>query len=179
MKKEKVYCAFCSHPHWVYGPNHVTLKHVFYSILLVLVCMLTFSGDELVWKWILFAPIFLLFAELFLHLRWRISIVCHECGFDPVLYKVNPQKAAEKVRIQLERRRQDPRTYLKPPLKIPVKVITPQGKIEIFKNGDKRLTPFLRSLFLHQPQKPYSTKQEGQQTQHPQPVGGRAVSHSS
>jgi hypothetical protein len=177
MKKEKVYCAFCSHPHWVYHPQHISIKHIFYSVLLAVFFMLAFSDGAFYWKWILLSPVFLLFAELFVHLRWRMSLICHECGFDPLIYKTHPAKAAEKVRVTLERRSKDPRAYLKPPLKIPVKVITPEGKTEIIKNGDPRLTSVLRALYLHPPQNPQPTKQEREQTQHPEPVGGRAVSH--
>ncbi len=58
-------------------------------------------------------------AEVFVKLRWRLSVVCRQCGFDPVLYKKNPMDAALKVRSQLDLRRQDPRYLLVKPLILP------------------------------------------------------------
>ncbi len=57
--------------------------------------------------------VFLLFAlnltvaEAFVQIRWRLSLSCHHCGFDPVLYVQSPEKAAQKVkdyRLKLQQR---------------------------------------------------------------------------
>ncbi|MCB0347826.1 MAG: hypothetical protein KDD37_03280, partial [Bdellovibrionales bacterium] len=37
-------------------------------------------------------------VEVFSNIRWRVSIVCQYCGFDPVLYIKSPEMAAEKVK---------------------------------------------------------------------------------
>jgi hypothetical protein len=59
-------------------------------------------------------------AELFIVFRWRLSIACMHCGFDPVLYKKKPELAAQRVRMHLERRRQDPLFAFAPTPKLPV-----------------------------------------------------------
>lgn len=61
----------------------------------------------------------LAFAEVFLRFRWRLAIVCAQCGFDPALYLKNPSLAAAKVRAQLEARGRSPRGMLAKPLDLP------------------------------------------------------------
>lgn len=58
-------------------------------------------------------------AEIFVQLRWRMSVICQKCGFDPVLYAKSPSLAASKVKEQLERRKQDPRYLLSGRLNLP------------------------------------------------------------
>ncbi|MCB0356973.1 MAG: hypothetical protein KDD40_08205 [Bdellovibrionales bacterium] len=48
----------------------------------------------------------LIFAEAFVKLRWRLSIVCPHCGFDPVIYTKNPDVACQKVKKRLADRRE-------------------------------------------------------------------------
>lgn len=64
--------------------------------------------------------IVLIAAETFLRLRWRLAIVCSQCGFDPALYLKNSTLAAAKVRARLEERKSSARTLLSKPLDIPV-----------------------------------------------------------
>lgn len=68
---------------------------------------------------VLFFVFGLMVAEFFIQLRWRMGVLCPHCGFDPVLYKKSPEKAAERVRRHLERRKNDPRSLLRPPLQLP------------------------------------------------------------
>jgi hypothetical protein len=72
-------------------------------------------------KSLLFAVISVMIAEVFCRLRWRMHLVCRECGFDPVIYKNNPQQAAELVKAFLQRRSEDPQFLLKKPLNLPKK----------------------------------------------------------
>lgn len=58
-------------------------------------------------------------SETFVKLRWRLSVVCRQCGFDPILYIKNPDQAAGKVREQLELRKQSPQYLLTKPLNLP------------------------------------------------------------
>lgn len=58
-------------------------------------------------------------SEIFVKIRWRLSVVCRSCGFDPVLYLKAPDQAAAKVREQLDVRRQDPKYLLAKPLNLP------------------------------------------------------------
>lgn len=43
-----------------------------------------------------------------------MKMICDICGFDPVLYKRSPQRAADLVKIFLEKRKTDPQMLLKP-----------------------------------------------------------------
>lgn len=61
----------------------------------------------------------LAFSEAFIKLRWRLSMFCSQCGFDPVLYIKHPNKAAEKVKAHLDRRKEDPKYLLARPLNLP------------------------------------------------------------
>lgn len=68
---------------------------------------------------LLFCVLSIVLAETFIQIRWRLSVVCSQCGFDPVLYIRNAPSAAEKVRVHLERRKNDPRFVLATPLNLP------------------------------------------------------------
>lgn len=70
---------------------------------------------RVIFIWVLFLAI----AETFLQLRWRLTITCRECGFDPVQYLKDPQLAAAKVKAHLERRKEDPVNLFKKPLNLP------------------------------------------------------------
>ena len=69
--------------------------------------------------------VYLAIAEIFVQIRWRMSLSCRQCGFDPVIYKKNAEVAAEKVKDHLLRRKQDPRYLLYEPLNLPVRRIPP------------------------------------------------------
>lgn len=69
---------------------------------------------------VIFIALGLGLAELFIMMRWRLSIACARCGFDPVLYKKSPEKAASKVKIYIAQRREDPMSAFSPPPKLPV-----------------------------------------------------------
>lgn len=58
-------------------------------------------------------------AEAFIKIRWRIHMVCRNCGFDPVIYVKDPNKAAHLVKEFLDRRAQDPAFLLRDPLNLP------------------------------------------------------------
>lgn len=58
-------------------------------------------------------------SEVFVKIRWRLSVVCRQCGFDPILYIKQPEMAAQKVKEQLDLRKKDPRYLLSKPLNLP------------------------------------------------------------
>ena len=66
------------------------------------------------------------FAEIFILVRWRLSIPCPHCGFDPVVYKKKPEVAAAQVKAFLDQRREDPLAVFSP-LQLPV-VVKKKGK---------------------------------------------------
>lgn len=54
------------------------------------------------------AKMFILFAiylggvEVFVQIRWRMSVNCPYCGFDPVLYRKDRKALVKKVKLKLE-----------------------------------------------------------------------------
>jgi hypothetical protein len=76
---------------------------------------------------IMIFTVYLAITEVFIQIRWRLTIVCRECGFDPVIYLKDASAAAEKVKARLAIRESEPQTLLKPPLQIP-KIIKKASK---------------------------------------------------
>jgi hypothetical protein len=113
------FCAFCRSERSVYRKRHVSSTDVLWGFLAS--TLLSF----IVWQD--FDPrlaIFFAFAvalsELFVVFRWRLSIACPKCGFDPVLYKKNPELAAQRVKAYYSARAEDPLSVFAPPPKLPV-----------------------------------------------------------
>ena len=98
---EKVYCAFCKLERGVCRKKHVSSTNVVLaalcSILLMYVIWAAFEP-----KVIIIFAIALMFAEVFVHLRWRLTMPCPHCHFDPVLYKRDREKASANVKIRLD-----------------------------------------------------------------------------
>lgn len=63
----------------------------------------------------------LVVAEIFIQTRWRTSMICRNCGFDPVVYVRNPEQAGLKIKAFLDRRADSPEHLLRPPVILPVK----------------------------------------------------------
>ena len=72
------------------------------------------------------ARVFIIFAfvlsmaEMITQLRWRMSLLCQTCGFDPVLYLRDAAEAARRVRAKLDERKKNPGSLLAKPLNLPV-----------------------------------------------------------
>lgn len=116
--KSNCYCAFCKSPRNIYYKKSLSLVNVIYCSLAALPIM------YLMWQE--FDPrvtvVFVLclaFAEVFIKLRWRMSLACQTCGFDPVLYKKDADLASQKVKAHLAVRAQDPKYLLSKPLDLP------------------------------------------------------------
>lgn len=69
-----------------------------------------------------FFAVFCGFAEIFVQLRWRLSITCPHCGFDPVVYRKDPSFASARVNEFLRLKREDPVTLLTGMPKLPALV---------------------------------------------------------
>lgn len=117
-RRTDCYCAFCKSPRKVYTEKTLRLRHIFWSLLL------SVAVSFIIWreynpKSLIFGVVAMMTAEIFVRIRWRIHIVCRNCGFDPVLYVKDPNKAAGLVRDFLDRRKNDPEFLLRPPLNLP------------------------------------------------------------
>lgn len=58
-------------------------------------------------------------TEMFIIFRWRLSIACPHCGFDPVVYKKTPDRAVLRVKAHMKGRREDPLSVFSPPPRLP------------------------------------------------------------
>ena len=120
----KVFCAFCRSPKRVPSSKRIAFRHITGAILAASLTMV------LIWREfdpraLMIFVVYLAIAEVFVQIRWRMSLSCRQCGFDPVIYKKNAEVAAEKVKDHLLRRKQDPRYLLYEPLNLPVRRIPP------------------------------------------------------
>ncbi|MGZ3723791.1 MAG: hypothetical protein ACXVA9_12700 [Bdellovibrionales bacterium] len=73
--------------------------------------------------------IFIIGAEIFVYMRWRMSIICSMCGFDPIVYKRSPSKASARVSEFFKDQVENPEFWLsKSPLLKHQKMIKAQEK---------------------------------------------------
>ena len=75
--------------------------------------------------------ILLAISEVFVQLRWRVSMTCTYCGFDPVLYLKNIDCAVAKFKKRLDERKSDPATLLAPALQIPKRPAPRESKSDL------------------------------------------------
>lgn len=99
---EKIYCAFCRIERNAYTKRSINFKNILLVLLASCLLMVVFwqSFDPKVF--ILFS-VFLFLSEVFIQIRWRLSVTCPYCGFDPVVYVKDKEKASQKVKLQLKR----------------------------------------------------------------------------
>lgn len=122
-KKNQCYCAFCRTPRRVYRKKSISLLNIFEALLASLAVMYMI-WQKLDPRFVLFFVLFMVVGEMFVRIRWRTSMLCPHCGFDPVLYVKDPQEASRKVKVHLDRRKQDPKYMLARPLNLPA--LTPE-----------------------------------------------------
>lgn len=116
--RKSCYCAFCRSPRKIYRKRNIGLIDVFAALLGANVTMFAIF-EEFDPRALLIFVTFLAIAEIFVQVRWRLAIVCPYCGFDPVLYLKDSARAVEKVKVCLNRRKNDPASLLAKPLQLP------------------------------------------------------------
>ena len=80
--------------------------------------------------------------QVFVRMRWRESVKCPHCGFDPILYKGNSEQAALKVKAFLDERKSNPKYMLKPQPQIkPLIVKADHKKLPLVVSQDESLPP--------------------------------------
>lgn len=101
----KIYCAFCKLPRNFYNKKHIHWTNVGLSALCAFLTMFIIwqSFEPVV---LVFFVIYLALAEIFIQIRWRLSVVCPHCSFDPVIYVKNPELACQKVIQRLNFRKE-------------------------------------------------------------------------
>ena len=124
--RKSCYCAFCKVERKVYANKHLTLVSIIGLVLLGLVMTLTVF-KTLDPRGLAIVGTLLIIAEIFSQTKWRTSMICRNCGFDPVVYVRNPEQAGLKIKAFLEMRKDSPDFLLRPPVVLPVKKET-KGK---------------------------------------------------
>ncbi len=121
---QKALCAFCGSSMKVYGHRHLgPVNFLMIGILSFYLMFVVWDDFDLRALAIFVCLAFI--GEVLTHLRWRLSLQCKSCGFDPVLYKKNNEAAAQKVKAHLEHRKMDPTSFLRPMPKLPVRKVKP------------------------------------------------------
>lgn len=108
---ETCFCAFCKEPRKIYVKRHVGVTNVLLSLVAANLLMLIIWGQFEARVIFLFV-LSLIVAEVFIQLRWRLTLPCPQCQFDPILYKKNPERAAARVAEHYELKKQQPSFYL-------------------------------------------------------------------
>lgn len=103
----KAFCAFCTLPLKIYGKQHVAKTELaVFSFVSMVFTFLVWGSFHFVG--LLVFAVLTITAELIHRMRWRASVKCRACGFDPVIYKHSPEQAAGLVKIQMASRKEDP-----------------------------------------------------------------------
>jgi hypothetical protein len=139
--RDQRYCAFCKAKRRIYTKKHVDLTNV--------ACAIAFSlaATYAVWaapdpRGFVFFGLSIIGAEIFVYMRWRMTIVCKMCGFDPVVYKRSPEQAALRVKQFFKEQVENPQFMLtkSPLLKVQKQIRTNEKKaleMEQFLNRTK------------------------------------------
>lgn len=107
----RCFCAFCKAERKIYLKKHVDLTNVGGAVLLAM------TAGQVIWgapdpRALVLFCIAIVSGEVFVYLRWRASLVCNLCGFDPIIYKRSPEKAAQAVRAFFDERSENPNFWL-------------------------------------------------------------------
>lgn len=116
--RHNCYCAFCKSPRRISRKRSIGLLNVLGSVVASAVIMMALWQEFDPRVMVVFI-VCLVISETFVKIRWRLSVPCRQCGFDPVLYLKNPELAAAKVKGHLEIRRTDGNYLLSKPLNLP------------------------------------------------------------
>lgn len=121
-RRKACYCAFCKSERKVYRHKNMGWTDAFLALIASMAATygIYHQFDP---RGVYFFISLIILIEVSARMRWRINIICQNCGFDPVLYLRNQALAAEKVKNFLMRRKEDPAMLLKKPLNLPT--VTP------------------------------------------------------
>jgi hypothetical protein len=97
---QNVFCAFCRLERKVYMKRSISWTNVMLSFFGAIIFMYgVWQGPDA--RASLFFVFFLMIAEIFIRIRWRVSLPCPHCAFDPLLYKTDRRLAVAKVNQRL------------------------------------------------------------------------------
>lgn len=115
--RKACYCAFCKNTRKVYSSKHMSMVGIVGMVLL------SYVMTHVIWhqpdiRGLVILGTLLLLGEGATQLRWRQSLLCQHCGFDPILYMKSPQLAAVKIQDYMKTRSEKPEFLLKPALNL-------------------------------------------------------------
>lgn len=139
------FCAFCKEPKTVRTKKSIGFFQVVSALILGISLSLTVFGNA-DWRGVLFFIGALIFIEIYMQMRWRLSIICKTCGFDPALYIKSPALASAKVTEQLDRRKTEAKYLLARPLNLPT--VTEERKRELMRVEKRPSTKKILDLQL-------------------------------
>lgn len=121
IENEKRICAFCHLPIKVYLKKDLTLGEGLLTMgLCGFFCVLLWGQIS---EFVFFAGLVVLgIMQIFVRMRWRASLICSHCGFDPLIYKKAPAEAARRVNRFIKRRNENPSYLLRSKPKIPKRI---------------------------------------------------------
>jgi hypothetical protein len=124
--RKSCYCAFCKVQRKVYASKNLSLIDVTGLVFLGIICTYAVYKN-LDPRGLFFVILLLLAGEAFAQAKWRVSMICSNCGFDPIVYVRSPEQAGLKVKAFLDKRADSPEHLLRPPVVLPLKKET-KGK---------------------------------------------------
>lgn len=136
----RCFCAYCKAERKVYTKKHVSLTNVLAASFLAMAITFTQWGAPDPRGLMIFC-VFILIAETFVYTRWRASMTCNLCGFDPLIYKRSPEQAALRVRRFFEEQQKNPRFQLSrsPLLEIQKQRLLHERKVAIVKAFEAKI----------------------------------------
>ncbi len=123
----KTLCAFCKSDRTINRKKSLSFLDYLMAIICAMIVMATFFRDFDPRAFV-FLVAFIAIGETFVQVRWRMGMVCPHCGFDPIVYLKSPEKAAARVILKLEQRRNNPGMLLARKLDIPVRRVKAKKK---------------------------------------------------
>ncbi len=102
---QKIYCAFCKLKRRHYSKKHITWTNILLSALAALATVFIIWQNLNPVLVVVFTS-YLILSEVFIQIRWRLSVVCPHCGFDAVLYRQSPERACDKVVRTLQQQKE-------------------------------------------------------------------------
>lgn len=117
-QRHNCFCAFCKSRRRIYRKKSISFINFIAGALASVVLMFAIWQQYDPRVMIVFV-VCLAISEVFVKIRWRLSVVCRQCGFDPVLYVKQPDMALQKVKVQLDLRKHDTKYLLAKPLNLP------------------------------------------------------------
>lgn len=121
-QRKSCYCAFCKVVRKVYAHKHLSLVDILGLVFLgIIATYAVFKSLDP--RGLFFVSFLLIIGEAFAQAKWRTSMICRNCGFDPVIYIQNPEQAGLKIKAFLDTRAESPEHLLRPPVPLPKKIV--------------------------------------------------------